>query len=140
MSVDFGDARTGIAVCGKSEMIASPVTVINEKDFNLCLKKTAALAKEQRAEQIIVGYPKNMNGTIGERAEKCALFAQELEKLTGVTVKLWDERNTTVSAHNALNVTNTRGKKRKAVVDAVAATIILESYLDFRRNTGASAT
>ncbi|MBQ3885099.1 MAG: Holliday junction resolvase RuvX [Ruminococcus sp.] len=140
MSVDFGDARTGIAVCGKSEMIASPVTVINEKDFNLCLEKTAALAKEQRAEQIIVGYPKNMNGTIGERAEKCALFAQELEKLTGVTVKLWDERNTTVSAHNALNVTNTRGKKRKAVVDAVAATIILESYLDFRRNTGASAT
>ncbi len=140
MSVDFGDSRTGIAVCGKSEMIASPVTVINEKDFNLCLEKTAALAKEQRAEQIIVGYPKNMNGTIGERAEKCALFAQELEKLTGVTVKLWDERNTTVSAHNALNVTNTRGKKRKAVVDAVAATIILESYLDFRRNTGASAT
>ena len=140
MSVDFGDARTGIAVCGKSEMIASPVTVINEKDFNLCLEKTAALAKEQRAEQIIVGYPKNMNGTIGERAEKCALFAQELEKLTGVTVKLWDERNTTVSAHNALNVTNTRGKKRKAVVDAVAATIILESYLDFRRNTGASTT
>lgn len=140
MSVDFGDARTGIAVCGKSEMIAAPVTVINEKDFNLCLEKTAALAKEQRAEQIIVGYPKNMNGTIGERAEKCALFAQELEKLTGVTVKLWDERNTTVSAHNALNVTNTRGKKRKAVVDAVAATIILESYLDFRRNTGASAT
>lgn len=140
MSVDFGDARTGIAVCGKSEMIASPVTVINEKNFNLCLEKTAALAKEQRAEQIIVGYPKNMNGTIGERAEKCALFAQELEKLTGVTVKLWDERNTTVSAHNALNVTNTRGKKRKAVVDAVAATIILESYLDFRRNTGASAT
>ena len=140
MSVDFGDARTGIAVCGKSEIIASPVTVINEKDFNLCLEKTAALAKEQRAEQIIVGYPKNMNGTIGERAEKCALFAQELEKLTGVTVKLWDERNTTVSAHNALNVTNTRGKKRKAVVDAVAATIILESYLDFRRNTGASAT
>ena len=140
MSVDFGDARTGIAVCGKSEMIASPVTVIPEKDFDKCIEKTAALAKEQRAEQIIVGYPKNMNGTIGERAEKCALFAQELEKLTGVTVKLWDERNTTVSAHNALNVTNTRGKKRKAVVDAVAATIILESYLDFRRNTGASAT
>ena len=140
MSVDFGDSRTGIAVCGKSELIASPVTVIFEKDFNTYIEKTAALAKEQRAEQIIVGYPKNMNGTIGERAEKCALFAQELEKLTGVTVKLWDERNTTVSAHNALNVTNTRGKKRKAVVDAVAATIILESYLDFRRNTGASAT
>lgn len=136
MSVDFGDARTGIAVCGKSEMIASPVTVIAEKDFNLCIEKTAALAKEQRAEQIVVGYPMNMNGTVGERAEKCRLFAEELEKLTGCPVKLWDERCTTVSAHNALNVTNTRGKKRKAVVDAVAAVLILESYLGFRRNSG----
>lgn len=136
MSVDFGDARTGIAVCGKSEMIASPVTVIAEKDFNKCIEKTAVLAKEQRAEQIVVGYPMNMNGTVGERAEKCKLFAEELEKLTGCPVKLWDERCTTVSAHNALNVTNTRGKKRKAVVDAVAAVLILESYLGFRRNSG----
>ena len=135
MSVDFGDSRTGIAVCGKSEMIASPVTVINEKDFSECIKKTAALAKEQRAEEVVVGYPKNMNGTVGERAEKCQLFADELAKLIDCPVKLWDERCTTVSAHNYLNVTNTRGKKRKAVVDAVAATIILESYLEFRRNT-----
>lgn len=140
MSVDFGDSRTGIAVCGKSEMIASPVTVINEKDFNECIKKTAALAKEQRAEEVVVGYPKNMNGTVGERAEKCQLFADELGKLIDCPVKLWDERCTTVSAHNYMNVTNTRGKKRKAVVDAVAAVIILESYLEFRRNTGASAT
>lgn len=140
MSVDFGDSRTGIAVCGKSEMIASPVTVIAEKDFEKCIEKTAALAKEQSAEQIVVGYPKNMNGTVGERAEKCRLFAEELEKLTGCPAVLWDERCTTVSAHNALNVTNTRGKKRKAVVDAVAAVIILESYLDYRRNTGKSAT
>lgn len=140
MSVDFGDARTGIAVCGKSEMIASPVCVISEKDFDKCIEKTAALAKEQRAQEVIVGYPKNMNGTIGERAEKCNLFAEELKKLVDCPVKLWDERCTTVSAHNVLNVTNTRGKKRKAVVDAVAAVIILESYLDFRRNTGESAT
>lgn len=140
MSVDFGDARTGIAVCGKSEMIASPVCVISEKDFDKCIEKTAALAKEQRAKEVIVGYPKNMNGTIGERAEKCNLFAEELKKLVDCPVKLWDERCTTVSAHNVLNVTNTRGKKRKAVVDAVAAVIILESYLDFRRNTGESAT
>lgn len=139
MSVDFGDARTGIAVCGKSELMASPVCVIAEKDFNKCLEKTAALAKEQRAEQIVVGFPKNMNGTVGERAEKCRLFAEELEKLTGCSTVLWDERNTTVSAHNALNVTNTRGKKRKAVVDAVAAVIILESYIEYRRNTGSSA-
>lgn len=140
MSVDFGDARTGIAVCGKSELIASPVTVIAEKDLEKCAEKTAALAKEQRAEQIVVGYPKNMNGTIGERAEKCSHFADIVGELTGLPVVLWDERNTTVSAHNALNVTNTRGKKRKAVVDAVAAVIILESYLGYRRNSGSSAT
>lgn len=138
MSVDFGDSRTGIAVCGKSEMIASPVCVISEKDFNKCIEKTAVLAKEQRVEEIVVGYPKNMNGTIGERAEKCRLFSEELSKLVDCPVKLWDERCTTVSAHNILNVTNTRGKKRKAVVDAVAAVIILESYLGYRRNTSAT--
>ncbi len=140
MSVDFGDSRTGIAVCGKSEMIASPVCVISEKDFNKCIEKTAVLAKEQRAEEIVVGYPKNMNGTIGERAEKCRLFSEKLSELVECPVKLWDERCTTISAHNALNVTNTRGKKRKAVVDAVAAVIILESYLGYRRNTGESVT
>lgn len=134
MSVDFGDARTGIAVCGKSEMMASPVCVIAEKDFDKCIEKTAACAKEQRAEMIVVGYPKNMNGTVGERAEKCSLFADKLGELTGCPVKLWDERCTTVSAHQYLNTTNTRGKKRKAVVDAVAAVIILESYLGFRKN------
>lgn len=136
MSVDFGDSRTGIAVCGKSELIASPVAVIFEKDFNTCIEKTAALAKEQRAEKIVVGFPKNMNGSEGERCEKCTLFASELEKLCGIPTILWDERCTTVSAHNYLNVTNTRGKKRKNVVDAVAAVIILESYLEYRKNTG----
>ena len=135
MSVDFGDSRTGIAVCGKSELIASPVTVIQEKDFEKCIEKTAALAKEQHAEEIVVGYPKNMNGTMGERCEKCTLFAEKLGALTGIPTKLWDERCTTVSAHNFLNETNTRGKKRKAVIDAVAAVIILESYLAFRRNS-----
>jgi putative Holliday junction resolvase len=136
MAVDFGDARTGIASCGKSELMASPVCVIPEKDFDQCIAKTAEKAKELRAELIVVGYPKNMNGTIGERAEKCQLFAEKLEALTGITVKLWDERNTTVSAHGYLNDTNTRGKKRKAVVDAVAATIILESYLGYRKSSG----
>ena len=98
------------------------------------MKKVADAAKEHRAEMLVVGYPKNMNGTIGERAERCRLFAEGLKELTGVPVELWDERCTTVSAHAYLNVTNTRGKKRKAVVDAVAATIILESYLAYRKN------
>lgn len=135
MSVDFGDSRTGIAVCGKSELIASPVCVIAEKDFDKCLEKTANVAAEQRAEMIVVGYPKNMNNTIGERCDKCSLFAKRLREMTGLPVELWDERCTTVSAHNILNETNTRGKKRKAVVDAVAAVIILESYLGYRKNS-----
>lgn len=134
MGVDFGDARTGLAICGKSELAASPLGVIAEKDFDKCLEKTALAAKENHAEMIVVGYPKNMNGTVGERAEKCSLFAEKLHEMTDIPVELWDERCTTVSAHNYLNVTNTRGKKRKAVVDAVAATIILESYLGYRKN------
>ncbi len=137
LAVDFGDVRTGIAVCGKSELIASPVCVITETDMLKCAEKTAALAKEQRAQQIVVGYPKNMNGSVGERAEKCRLFADELSRLTDCTVELWDERCTTVMAHQALNVTNTRGKKRKAVVDQLAAVLILESYLEYKHRRDA---
>ena len=134
MGVDFGDARTGLAVCDKGEMLASPAGVISEKDFTRCQEKVAAAAKEHRTELLVVGYPKNMNGTVGERAELCQKFGDGLKELTGLPVVMWDERCTTVSAHSYLNVTNTRGKKRKAVVDAVAATIILESYLAYRKN------
>ena len=133
LAVDLGDARTGLAVCDPTEFLASPAGVIHETDFEVILKKVAQAAKEHRAQRIVVGYPKNMNGTVGERAEKCALFAQRLGELAEIPVKLWDERSTTVSAHNILNVTDTRGKKRKNVVDAVAATIILESYLAYRK-------
>ena len=134
LAVDLGDARTGLAVCDPTEFLASPAGVIHETDFEVILKKVAQAAKEHRAQRIVVGYPKNMNGTVGERAEKCALFAQRLGELAEIPVKLWDERSTTVSAHNILNVTDTQGKKRKNVVDAVAATIILESYLAYRKN------
>lgn len=137
MSVDFGDSRTGLAICDKSEFLASPAGVIEEKDFERCIRRVADAAIEKGAEEIIVGFPKNMNNTIGERAQKCELFAQKLSELVEVPVKLWDERSTTVSAHYYLNQTNTRGKKRKAVVDAVAATIILQDYLDYRRNNNA---
>lgn len=136
MAVDFGDSRTGLACCDKSEMLASPAGVISEKDFDECIKKTAQAAAENKADIIVVGYPKNMNNTLGDRAEKCQLFAEKLKEITDKPVELWDERSTTVSAHNYLNVTNTRGKKRKAVVDAVAATIILESYMGYRKNSG----
>ena len=114
MGVDFGDARTGLAVCDKGEMLASPAGVISEKDFTQCQEKVAAAAKEHRAELLVVGYPKNMNGTVGERAELCQKFGDGLKELTGLPVVMWDERCTTVSAHSYLNVTNTRGKKRKS--------------------------
>lgn len=132
--VDFGDTRTGWAVCDKMELLASPAGVLTERRFEVCAQKTAEAAKNARAEEIVVGHPLNMNGTHGDRAQKCEEFAQLLRELSGLPVTLWDERCTTVSAHQYLNDTNTRGKKRKAVVDAVAATIILESYLNYRKN------
>lgn len=135
MAVDYGDARTGLAVCDRTEFLASPVGVIEERNFNACVQKVAFAVEEYDVKEVVVGFPKNMDGSVGARAEKCQLFADELAKLVNVPIKLWDERRTTISAHNILNETNTRGKKRKEVIDAVAATIILEDYLTFRKNT-----
>ena len=134
MSVDFGDARTGIAISDPTEFLASPVCVVHEYNFDKTVLKVAQIAKEKFAEQIVVGYPKNMNGTVGERAEKCLLFAEKLRENVDVEVVMWDERSTTVTAHGFLNETGTFGKKRKEVIDAVAATIILENYLSYRKN------
>ncbi len=134
MAVDLGDARTGLACCDRTEFLASPIGVIHETDFNEIIRQVAVASVEYDVKEIVVGYPKNMNGTIGERAEKCEKFANILSQLVDVPVKLWDERSTTVSATNYLNETNTRGKKRKEVIDAVAATIILESYMKYRKN------
>ena len=99
-----------------------------------CLLYTSAQAEEQGAELIVVGHPLNMDGSKGPRAQLCEEFAEKLRELVSVPVVLWDERQTTVSAIGFLNETNTRGKKRKQVIDAVAATIILENYLNYRRN------
>ncbi len=134
MSVDFGDSRTGLSVCDISEFLASPAGVIEERNFTSCVEKVVNMAKQYDVKEIVIGYPKNMNGSIGPRAEKCELFAKKVEEISHLPVILWDERSTTVSAHNILNETNTRGKKRKAVVDAVAAVLILESYLAYRKN------
>ena len=134
MSVDFGDARTGLAMCDKTEFLASPIGVVHEKRFDCAVEKTAAAAIENKAEAIIVGLPLNMNGSEGPRAELCREFAARLGEKVTVPVRMWDERQTTVSAAGYLNETDTRGKKRKAVIDAVAAVIILESYLQWRKN------
>ena len=136
MSVDLGKARTGIALCDKSEFLASPHTVIFEKSDKKLLEKVAQTAIEAKAELIVVGLPKNMDGSEGESAQNARAFAEKLGDLTELPTVMQDERGTTVTAHNYLNATNTRGKKRKNVVDAVAAVIILQDYLDKRKNLG----
>ncbi len=134
MAVDYGDARTGLAVCDRTEYLASPVGVIHDRTFDSILRKVAAAVTEFDVGMVVVGHPLNMNGSAGPRAKLCESFAEKLGELVGVPVRLWDERGTTVSAIGYLNETDTRGKKRKEVVDAVAATIILESFLNYRKN------
>lgn len=134
MAVDYGDARTGIAVCDKFEMLASPICSINQWNAEALIEEISALAKQHKVEQFVVGLPKNMDSSEGERAQKCKDFADALFNATGIATVLRDERLSTVSAHNVLNATNTRGKKRKAVVDQVAAVMILQDYIDFRKN------
>ena len=134
MSVDFGDSRTGIAVCDKSEFLASPLTVIFEKNFERCLEKTAELAKKEQAELLVVGYPKNMNDTEGERVEKTQKFKEDLERRTGLPVVLWDERLTTVAADKSMMEMGIRRENRKNYVDEIAAMFILQGYLDYLAN------
>lgn len=134
LSVDYGDKRTGIAVCDKFEMLASPVCVITEWNIDTLANKIIDVAKEKRAEEIVVGLPKNMDGSEGFRADACKGLGEKLKNLTEIPIKFWDERLTTVSAHKILSDNNVRGNKRKAVVDAVAADIILQDYIDFRKN------
>ena len=129
LSVDYGDARTGIAVCDRMQMLASPVTVINQSYEPKVIAEIKVLAEKHAAGKIVVGLPKNMDGSEGERAQKCKAFAEKLKEETGIETVMWDERLTTVSAHRALNVTNVTGKKRKGIVDAVSAVMILEDYL-----------
>lgn len=129
LSVDYGDVRTGIAVCDKMEILASPVTVITQSYEPKLIAEIEKIISQYKPELIVVGLPKNMDGTSGERAEKCKKFADSLTEKTGIKTVMVDERLTTVSAHRALNVTNVRGDKRKGIVDAVSAVMILESYL-----------
>ena len=134
LAVDLGKARTGIAVSDNGESFAFPKTVITEYNTEKLITKVADEIKKADAKLVVVGKPRNMDGSEGERARECAEIAEKIAEATGVETVLWDERLTTVSAHTALNYTDTRGKKRKEVIDAVAATIILEDYLKFRKN------
>ena len=134
LGLDLGKARTGVAICDKGELLASPLTVVTEYHREQLVEKLSALAKENKAELLAVGLPRNMDGSEGESAQNAREVGALLEEATGLPVEFVDERGTTITAHGYLNETNTRGKKRKAVVDAVAATVILEDCLRRRRN------
>ena len=134
LSVDYGDKRTGIAVCDKLEMLASPVCVITEWNKEVLAQKILDVANEKKAEMIVIGLPKNMDGSKGFRADACEELGEAIKSLTEIPVTFWDERLTTVSAHRILSDNNVRGKKRKNVVDVVAADIILQDFIDSRKN------
>ena len=132
LAVDYGDARTGIAMSDLLCSIVGSTTVIHSRNPEKPLDAICQLVKENGVGEIVMGLPRNMNGTEGPRAELCREFAARLEENTGLKVALWDERRTTVEAHQILNDHNYHGKKRKNTVDAVAASLILEGYLGFR--------
>ena len=132
MGVDYGDARTGIAISDLTCTIPGSASVVPSRNREKAIADIVRLAKENQVGEIVVGLPRNMDGTEGPRAELCREFAQKLGQATGLPVSMWDERRTTVEAHNILSQHNYHGKKRKDTVDAVAASLILEGYLAFR--------
>jgi putative Holliday junction resolvase len=132
MSIDYGDARTGIAISDLLCSIVGSTTVIHSRNDDKTIAGIKELIAQNGVGELVMGLPRNMNGTEGPRAELCRAFAKRLEEETGLSVKLWDERRTTVEAHNILSAHNYHGKKRKNTVDAVAASLILEGYLGFR--------
>ena len=133
MGIDYGDARTGIAFSDLLCSIVGSTTVIHSRKPEKTLEEIVKLCKENDAGEIVMGLPKNMDGSEGPRAELCREFAAKVQEATGLNVILWDERRTTVEAHNILSQHNYHGKKRKNTVDAVAASLILEGYLNSRK-------
>ncbi len=132
MGIDYGDARTGIAVSDLLCSIVGTTTVIHSRKMEKTLDLVCQfIAQNGEIGQLVVGLPKNMDGTEGARAELCREFAEKLGQMSGLPVAMWDERRTTVEAHNILSEHNYHGKKRKDTVDAVAASLILEGYLSF---------
>lgn len=133
MAIDYGDAHTGIAISDRLETLAGFTTVIDSRKQDVVLAEIQKLIAEHGVELLVLGYPKNMDGTLGPRAEKCAALGETLKELTALPLTLWDERRSTVEAHAILFNNGKNGKQRKKVVDAVAASLMLEGYLTRRR-------
>ena len=137
MAIDYGDAHTGIAISDYTETLAGYSNTIHSRRQEEVLSGIQRLIAEHGVQLLVLGYPRNMDGTEGPRAEKCAAFGETLRQVTGLEVILWDERRTTIDAHNILFQNGQNAKKRKKTVDAVAAALMLEGYLTRRRLEGA---
>lgn len=133
LGVDYGDARTGLALSDLSGFLASGAGCIKSTGFLKTAESVAEVAKSNDVGLIVLGHPINMNGTLGPRSEKVQAFGKHLEEITGIKVELFDERLSTANAHVILNQTNTRGQKRKNIIDEMSACLILQSYLDSKR-------
>ena len=133
MGIDYGDARTGVAISDLLCSIVGSTTVVPSRNHEKLMADLLGLIRENGVTEVVVGLPKNMDGTEGNRAELCRAFARELQEACGLPVSMWDERRTTVEAHNILSAHNYHGQKRKNTVDAVAASLILEGYLAYRK-------
>ncbi|MBQ8975684.1 MAG: Holliday junction resolvase RuvX [Oscillospiraceae bacterium] len=129
MAIDYGDARTGIAVSDMTGMMAGEAFVIADWNRDRAAEKIAQAAAERGAERLVMGLPRNMDGSLGPRAEKCMEMADILREKTGLEVVMWDERRTTIDAHRILSDNGRRTKNHRKNVDAVAAALILEGYL-----------
>ena len=136
MAIDYGDAHTGVALSDLTGLLAGYTEVIHTRKETQVLRRLGELIAEYTVTELVLGYPKNMDGTLGPRAEKAEAFAHVLEEAFSLPVKLWDERRTTIDAHNILASAGKDARKRKKTVDAVAAALILEGYLTFRRRQG----
>ena len=130
LGVDFGDRRTGIAISDNTRFIASARETVQNNGLNDCVRIVAKIASDEAVSGIIVGLPVNMDGSYGDRAEKCRYFGSELEAACGIPVDFCDERMTTMEASRYLGEAGTFGKKRKKVIDALSAQIILQNYID----------
>ena len=134
MGVDYGDSRTGLSVSDPSGFLAGSPSVIHEWNYDKLVDKLVDFIGQNKIEEIVLGWPKNMDGTAGPRAEKCEKLAETLRERTGLPVILWDERRTTVAAHDILHQSGKKMKKHRKTIDAVAASLILQGYLDRRRH------
>ena len=136
MAIDYGDAHTGIAVSDPTGLLAGFTTVVTADRPEAVAQRVAELAREHGAEELVLGHPVNMDGSLGPRSEKAKAMQALLEEATGLPVVLWDERRTTIDAHHILYQSGKNAKQRKKVVDAVAATLILEGYLTYKKSQG----